>query len=39
MPMKIPPYPGERVGDMIAEMGLTIVDAAKRPRHHATAAP
>jgi addiction module HigA family antidote len=29
MPMKIPPYPGEMVGDMIAEMGLTIVDAAK----------
>jgi addiction module HigA family antidote len=29
MPMKNPPYPGEMVGDMIAEMGLTIVDAAK----------
>jgi addiction module HigA family antidote len=29
MPMKNPPHPGEMVGDIIAEMGLTIVDAAK----------
>lgn len=28
MPMKNPPHPGEMVGDIIAEMGLSIVDAA-----------
>jgi antitoxin HigA-1 len=29
VPMKNPPHPGEMVGDIIGEMGLSIVDAAR----------
>jgi len=29
MPMKNPPHPGEMIGDIIEELGLSIVDAAK----------
>lgn len=29
MPMKNPPHPGEMVGDIVGEIGLSIVDAAR----------
>lgn len=29
MPMKNPPHPGEMIGDIVADLGLSIVDAAK----------
>jgi antitoxin HigA-1 len=29
MPMKNPPHPGEMIGDIIADIGLSIVEAAK----------
>ncbi len=29
MPMKNPPHPGEMIGDIIADIGLAIVEAAK----------
>jgi antitoxin HigA-1 len=29
MPMKNPPHPGEMIGDIIADIGLSIVDAAR----------
>ena len=29
MPMKNPPHPGEMVGNIVEELGLTVVDAAK----------